>query len=101
MVLMVGTGFAMSSTMAQANTIVQTNSPDRLRGRVMSIYLTVFAGSTPIGAALAGFTSAVWGAPGGGRHRRRRRGRDALFSSAAASLPVERASGRACARVAK
>ena len=63
MLLMVGTGFAMSSTMAQANTIVQTNSPDRLRGRVMSIYLTVFAGSTPIGAALAGFTSDVWGVP--------------------------------------
>jgi MFS family permease len=63
MLLMVGTGFAMSTTMAQANTIVQTNSPDRLRGRVMSIYLTVFAGSTPIGAALAGFASDLWGAP--------------------------------------
>ena len=63
MVLMAGTGFAMSTTMAQANTTVQTNSPDRLRGRVMSIYLTVFAGSTPIGAALAGFLSDVWSAP--------------------------------------
>jgi hypothetical protein len=29
----------------------------------MSIYLTVFAGSAPLGAALAGFTSAAWGAP--------------------------------------
>jgi hypothetical protein len=28
----------------------------------MSIYLTVFAGSTPIGAALAGLVSALWGA---------------------------------------
>jgi hypothetical protein len=28
----------------------------------MSIYLTVFAGSTPIGAALAGLVSAFWGA---------------------------------------
>jgi MFS family permease len=63
MVLMAGTGFAMSTTMALANTIVQTNSPDWLRGRVMSIYLTVFAGSTPIGAALAGVLSGVWGAP--------------------------------------
>jgi MFS family permease len=42
---------------------VQTSSPDWLRGRVMSIYFTVFAGSTPIGAALAGFLSALWGAP--------------------------------------
>ena len=63
MVLMAGTGFAMSTTMAQANTTVQTNSPDRLRGRVMSIYLTVFAGSTPIGAAMAGFLSDLWSAP--------------------------------------
>jgi MFS family permease len=63
MVLMAGTGFAMSTTMALANTIVQTNSPDWMRGRVMSIYLTVFAGSTPIGAALAGFMSDFWGSP--------------------------------------
>ena len=61
--LMAGTGFAMSTTMALANTTVQTNSPDWLRGRVMSIYMTVFAGSTPIGAALAGFLSGLWGAP--------------------------------------
>ena len=78
MVLMAGTGFAMSTTMALANTTVQTNSPDWLRGRVMSIYLTVFAGSTPIGAALAGFLSAPLGRPGGGGCRwRRRRGRRA------------------------
>jgi MFS family permease len=63
MVLMGGIGFTMSTTMAQANTTVQTNSPDHLRGRVMSIYLTVFTGSTPLGAALAGFLSSAWGAP--------------------------------------
>jgi MFS family permease len=63
MILMAGTGFAMSTTMALANTTVQTNSPDWLRGRVMSIYMTVFAGSTPIGAALAGLLSGLWGAP--------------------------------------
>jgi MFS family permease len=63
MALMAGIGFAMSTMMALANTIVQTNSPDRLRGRVMSIYVTVFMGSAPIGAALIGFASMVWGAP--------------------------------------
>ena len=63
MALMAGIGFAMSTTMAQANATVQTNSPDHLRGRVMSIYLTVFAGSIPIGAALAGLLSGLWGAP--------------------------------------
>jgi len=63
MVLMAGIGFSMSTTMTQANTTVQTNTPDHLRGRVMSIYLTVFAGSTPIGAALAGLISEAWGSP--------------------------------------
>jgi MFS family permease len=63
MACMAGTGFAMSVAMALANTTVQTNSPDHLRGRVMSIYLTVFAGSTPLGSALAGFASDLWGAP--------------------------------------
>jgi MFS family permease len=63
MVLMAGIGFSMSTTMTQANTTVQTNTPDHLRGRVMSIYMTVFAGSTPIGAALAGVLSDLWGAP--------------------------------------
>jgi MFS family permease len=63
MVLMAGAGFSMSMTMTRANTTVQTNTPDHLRGRVMSIYLTVFTGSTPIGAALAGLLSDIWGAP--------------------------------------
>jgi MFS family permease len=63
MVLMAGIGFSMSMTMTRANSTVQTNTPDHLRGRVMSIYLTVFTGSAPIGAALAGLLSDVWGAP--------------------------------------
>jgi MFS family permease len=61
MILMVGVGFTMTSTMTQANTTVQTNTPDAMRGRVMSIYLTVFAGGTPIGDALAGAFSQNWG----------------------------------------
>lgn len=63
MLLMVGTGFTMTTTMTQANTTVQTNTPDHLRGRVMSIYLTVFAGATPFGDALAGVASEIWTAP--------------------------------------
>lgn len=63
MVLMAGVGFSMSMTMTRANTTVQTNTPDHLRGRVMSIYFTVFTGSAPIGAALAGVVSDIWGAP--------------------------------------
>ncbi len=44
-------GIAMAAT---ANTVIQLAVPDRLRGRVMSVYTTVFAGSTPIGGLLMG-----------------------------------------------
>ena len=44
-------GISMAAT---ANTVVQLSVPDRLRGRVMSVYTTVFAGSTPIGGLLTG-----------------------------------------------
>jgi MFS family permease len=63
LLLMAVVGFSMSTTMAMANTVVQTTAPDELRGRVMSIYMTVFAGSTPLGAALAGGAAAAFGTP--------------------------------------
>ncbi|MEZ4499052.1 MAG: MFS transporter [Thermomicrobiales bacterium] len=56
-------GFSMTSTMAMANTVVQSTAPLELRGRVMSIYMTLFAGSAPFGAALAGIVSEAFGAP--------------------------------------
>ena len=37
-----------------SNATVQTNTPDALRGRVMSVYSLVFFGSMPVGALLAG-----------------------------------------------
>lgn len=47
-------GFAATSQMAATNTIVQSRVPDRLRGRVMAVYATMFMGVQPIGALLAG-----------------------------------------------
>ena len=44
------TGFVMSSFSASANTRVQMNSPIELRGRVMSVYVMVFIGTTPLGS---------------------------------------------------
>lgn len=38
-----------------ANSILQLNTDDRYRGRVMSVYAMVFAGTTPIGSFMAGF----------------------------------------------
>jgi MFS family permease len=55
----VGVGTIVMS--ATANTVIQLRVPDALRGRVMSVYLAVFAGSTPIGGLLMGTIAASAG----------------------------------------
>jgi len=52
-----GWGFMLLLNMA--NTLVQVNVPDELRGRVMGIYTFAFFGMMPIGALLGG-TLAEW-----------------------------------------
>jgi MFS family permease len=44
---------------------VQNSVPDALRGRVMSLYVTVFAGTAPIGGLFAGAMAQAFGAPTG------------------------------------
>jgi MFS family permease len=51
--------------MAGANTLVQLTVPDELRGRMMSLYATVFAGMTPVGAFSLGTLSETFGVPAG------------------------------------
>jgi MFS family permease len=46
-----------------ANTTIQMSVPDQLRGRVMSVYTTVFAGSVPAGGLLMGAIASTWGVP--------------------------------------
>jgi MFS family permease len=46
-----------------ANTTIQLNVPDHLRGRVMSVYTTVFSGSVPAGGLLMGAIASGWGVP--------------------------------------
>jgi MFS family permease len=52
--LLVLMGFAGITFTASANTRLQLLTPGHLRGRVMSLYVLLFAGSTPIGAFLLG-----------------------------------------------
>jgi len=47
-------GFAGILFTTTANTLLQTSVPDELRGRIMSLYVLLFIGSTPIGAFLTG-----------------------------------------------
>jgi MFS family permease len=52
--LLVLLGFFSITFTATANTRLQTVAPPALRGRVMSIYTLLFAGTTPIGSLVVG-----------------------------------------------
>lgn len=56
-------GFSTTNAMSTANTTVQTTSDDSHRGRVMAVYMTVFAGSIPVGALISGWVTDQFGAP--------------------------------------
>jgi MFS family permease len=60
MVVVGAGGIGMAVT---ANTTIQLSVPDHLRGRVMSLYTTVFAGSVPAGGLLMGWIASAWGVP--------------------------------------
>jgi MFS family permease len=62
-VILVPAGFCMMVEMAASNTLIQSMIPDRLRGRVMSVYSMMFMGMAPLGALLAGALAAPLGAP--------------------------------------
>jgi MFS family permease len=55
MITMTFVGFGAIGMAATANTTVQLAVPDELRGRVISVYTTVFVGSTPLGGLLMGW----------------------------------------------
>jgi len=59
--LLVALGFAGITFATSANTLLQLTVPDALRGRVMSLYILLFAGSTPIGGMLIGVLSTTIG----------------------------------------
>ncbi len=54
-------GITALTTMITANSIVQVNSDQAIRGRVMGIYLLIFMGGTPVGSPLIGVMSEIIG----------------------------------------
>lgn len=55
-------GFGAISMGATGNAAIQLHVPDELRGRVMSVYTTVFVGATPAGSLLMGALASRLGA---------------------------------------
>lgn len=47
-------GWSLVSLLAVANSFIQHSVPDKLRGRIMSVYTLVFLGAAPIGNSMIG-----------------------------------------------
>ncbi len=61
--LLVAVGFISVTFNTLGNSSVQLASSPELRGRVMSLYMLVFMGGTPLGSLLVGWITEQWGAP--------------------------------------
>jgi MFS family permease len=63
MVLLMPAGALAIGFNAMANATVQLSTDAAVRGRVMSLFMLVLAGGTPIGGPLIGGIADLWGAP--------------------------------------
>ena len=61
--LVLGAGYFSMLMINTINATVQANVSDALRGRVMALYVTVFAGSAPLGGLFAGAVADFFGTP--------------------------------------
>lgn len=61
--LIAAVGFAQIAFTTVANTTLQTVTPDYLRGRIMSVYMLVFAGSIPVGNLFTGGLAHLFSTP--------------------------------------
>lgn len=60
-IVLVFCGFSMIMFTTTSNSILQLNSPDYMRGRVMSVYSLVFGGLVPVGSIYTGTTAKYLG----------------------------------------
>ncbi len=63
LVLLVLVGVCQTSIASLTNTLIQTSSPDDIRGRVMSVFNIFFNGMFPVGSLIAGALAQTKGAP--------------------------------------
>jgi MFS family permease len=62
-VLLVFMGWGTVTQLVSMNTLIQTNVPNGLRGRVFSVYLWALQGVAPFGSLLIGWLAQNWGVP--------------------------------------
>jgi MFS family permease len=62
-VWMVLVGFGVAMQLSTTNSLLQTTAPPHMRGRVVSLYIWLFSGLSPIGGFLAGWAAEHVGAP--------------------------------------
>jgi MFS family permease len=60
---LVGVGWGLITQTATINNLLQKDTPDELRGRVMGFYTLMFLGMVPVGSFLAGLLAEWFGVP--------------------------------------
>lgn len=61
-IALIASGYFLMVFLMTANTLVQTFSPDALRGRIFAFYSMSLIGSTPLGAIVLGLVAKAFGA---------------------------------------
>jgi hypothetical protein len=54
-------GWGIVTQLVNMNTLIQTEVPDRLRGRVFSVYFWGLQGVAPFGSIVIGWIAQTWG----------------------------------------
>ncbi len=60
-VLLFAVGISFTLFTANANALVQLGSPDKLRGRMVALYLFAFVGTAPLGGLITGWLADLGG----------------------------------------
>ncbi|HEX4444258.1 MAG TPA: MFS transporter [Galbitalea sp.] len=60
-VVLIAVGLSALTMITSANAYVQTTTSPNMRGRVMALYMAIFAGTTPIGSPLVGWVANIAG----------------------------------------
>jgi MFS family permease len=63
LLLLVAAGWSTGTFFASANSAIQNRVDDQVRGRVLSVYTMIFAGTTPIGGLFTAGVASAGGAP--------------------------------------